>query len=171
MRKILAIGIMVSLIWVGLAAQNIFGAFQINTVPQGANITLYGTNYFLGSTPTNVYSVQMDQFMTYSMGVPGRHFALLVTKPGYIPIKQEIFVPYSKVHQQDAIKNPTTINIYLTPQPVYAPQYAPPCPPAPPSPPHHYQPHHPPKPPTPHKPQRPVTPPRPPKYPAKPRKW
>ncbi len=122
-----------------LSAQNMFGAFQIHTVPQDAVVTLYGTSQYLGNTPTEVFPVMMDQFMTYYYGTPGRAFSLLITRDGYLPLKQDIFVPYTKAHQVDAMRYPTVFNFYLSAVPVYQPPLWYPVPPS--RPPHHGRPH------------------------------
>ncbi len=129
-----------------LNAQNMFGAFQIQTTPQDAIVTLYGTNQYLGNTPTQVFPVLMDQYMTYWYGTPGRAFTLLISKEGYISMKQDIFVPYNKAHQIDALREPTVFNFYLSKVPVYPPHvWQPPCPPYYPYPPwpywHPHKPH------------------------------
>lgn len=123
-----------------LGAQNMFGAFQIHTYPEDAIISLYGTNQYLGNSPTNVFPVMMDQFMTYYYGTPGRAFSLLISKPGYISMKQDIFVPYNKVHQVDAMREPTVFSYYLSPLPVVPPSYWQPRPPQAPCPPHYHRP-------------------------------
>lgn len=102
-----------------LSAQNIFGAFQIYTEPIGATITLYGTNQYLGSTPSQAIPITMDQYMTYNWGVPGRVFDLLISKPGYIPIRYQIFVPYNARYQWDALRNPTVFHFDLQRQPMH----------------------------------------------------
>ena len=128
-----------------LGAQNVFGAFQVQTYPQDAVVTLYGTNQYLGNTPTSVFPVMMDQFMTYYYGTPGRAFSLLISKPGFISMKQDIFVPYNKVHQVDAMREPTVYSFYLSPAPVCPPPYwqppSPPYYPNPPQKPWHSRPH------------------------------
>jgi hypothetical protein len=97
-----------------LGAQSMFGAFQINTEPQGAMITISGTNQCIGTTPSQAIPIIMDQSMVYNCGIPGREFSITITKEGYYPIQQDIFVPYNKSYQQDALRNPTTFNFYLT---------------------------------------------------------
>lgn len=128
-----------------LTAQNMFGAFQIQTYPQDAVVTLYGTNQYMGNTPTVIYPVIMDQFMTYYYGIPGRAFTLLISKPGYISMKQDIFVPYNKAYQVDAMREPTVFSFYLSPVPPCPPPYwQPPILPYPYNPPHNPKPpHHP----------------------------
>lgn len=101
-----------------LSAQNIFGALQIYTEPVGASITLYGTNQYLGSTPSQAIPITMDQYMTYNWGVPGRVFDLVISKPGYIPMRQQIFVPYNARHQRDALRHPTVFHFNLQRQPM-----------------------------------------------------
>lgn len=154
-----------------LGAQNMFGAFQIITEPSGATITLTGTNQYLGSTPSQIFPVMMDQYMVYNCGIPGRVFNIYITKNGYIPIQQEIFVPYNKAWQQDAIRYPTIFSFALTREyvqpPVYCPPPLPPRPARPPRPvfwynwlyprPHYPQPYCPP--PTPPNPPNPPHPP------------
>ncbi len=112
-----------------LSAQNVFGAFQVVTEPQGATITLYGTNQYLGQTPSQAIPITMDQYMTYNWGVPGRVFDLLISKPGYISTRQQIFVPYNCRHQVDALRNPTVFHFSLARQPMppygYWPHYNP----------------------------------------------
>lgn len=108
-----------------LSAQNIFGAFQIYTEPQGASITIYGTNQYLGSTPSQAIPVTMDQYMTYNWGVPGRVFDLLISKPGFIPMRQQIFVPYNHKHQHNALRNPTVFQFNLVRQQIQPPHYWP----------------------------------------------
>ncbi len=108
-----------------LSAQNIFGAFQIQTEPGNATITLYGTNQYLGSTPSQVIPVSMDQYMSYNWGVPGRNFDVVISKQGFIPIRQQIFVPFNYQHQRDALRNPTVFHFSLARQQVQPPPYWP----------------------------------------------
>ena len=107
-----------------LSAQSIFGAFQIVTEPQGAAVTLYGSNQYLGSTPQVTVPFCMDQTMTYNWGNPGRLFDLVISKEGYIPIRQQIFVPFSHKHQIDALRHPQVHHFNLVRQPMHsAPQW------------------------------------------------
>lgn len=114
-----------------LGAQNMFGAFKIVTEPQGAIVTIYGTNQYLGTTPTQVFPILMDQYMTYNYGIPGRSFSVQISKAGYNTITQEIFVPYNRSYQMDAVYNPTIFSFYLAPQYIQPPVYYLPPPPPP----------------------------------------
>ncbi len=102
-----------------LSAQNIFGAFKITTQPQGAIVSLFGTNQYLGTSPNILIPVQMDQSMVYVGGRPGRMLDLLISKPGYISMRQQIFVPYTKKWERDALRNPSVYHftLQLTPPP------------------------------------------------------
>ncbi len=101
-------------LWAGvLNAQNMFGAFKIETSPQGADVIITASNQYIGRTPTQAIPVMMDQFMTYHQGIPGRVFNLVIRKDGFRPLQQTIFVPYTKVHQVDALRNPTVFSYHL----------------------------------------------------------
>lgn len=101
-------------LWAGvLNAQNMFGAFRIETSPQGADVIITASNQFIGRTPTQAIPVMMDQYMTYNHGVPGRVFNLVIRKDGFRPLQQTIFVPYTKVHQVDALRNPAVFSYRL----------------------------------------------------------
>ncbi|MDD3144331.1 MAG: hypothetical protein PHG32_09110 [Candidatus Cloacimonetes bacterium] len=108
-----------------LTAQNIFGAFQVITEPRGATVTVYGTNQYLGTTPTQSVPITMDQYMTYNWGVPGRVFDLVISKRGFIPVRQQIFVPYNHRHQRDALRNPTLFHFSLARQQIQPRPYWP----------------------------------------------
>lgn len=130
-RKVLAL-VILTVIAVNAYSQNMFGAFQIRTEPEGAVVTLYGSNQYLGTTPTQVFPIIMDQYMVYYYGVPGRAYSLLISKEGYIPIKEDIFVPYHKAHEVDAVREPTVFHFLLHRAQVIPP-YPPFTPPMPPN--------------------------------------
>ena len=102
-----------------LSAQNMFGALKITSQPKGAIVSLYGTNQYLGTTPNVLVPVQMDFNMVYVGGRPERILDVLISVPGYISQRQQIFVPYTKVWERDAIRNPTVFHFTLqkTPPP------------------------------------------------------
>lgn len=117
MKRTALLVLMLALTLGVLSAQNIFGAFKITTQPQGAIVSLYGTNQYLGTTPNIAIPVQMDQTMVFVGGRPGRMLDLLISKPGYISMRQQIFVPYTKKWERDAIRNPTVFHFSLQPTP------------------------------------------------------
>jgi hypothetical protein len=105
-------------LWAGLlSAQNMFGAFRIESQPQGADVIITASNQFIGQTPTESIPVMMDQFMTYYYGTPGRVFNIVIRKDGFIPMQETIFVPYTRVHQIDAMRNPTIFRYRLQRRP------------------------------------------------------
>lgn len=118
-RYLIALAILV--LGSSLAAQNTFGAFKIVTSPQGANISLSGTNQYIGQSPTDAIPVQMDQFMGYMYGIPGRYFLLEISKQGFITQTQQIFVPFNRAHQQGALRNPTVFHFQLQRRPQFDP--------------------------------------------------
>lgn len=105
-------------LWAGiLGAQNMFGAYRIESFPRGADVIITGSNQFIGTTPTQTIPVMMDQFMTYWNGIPGRAFNIVIRKDGFTPLQQTIFVPYNRVHQVDALRNPTVFSYRLERRP------------------------------------------------------
>ncbi|MEF3694528.1 MAG: PEGA domain-containing protein [Candidatus Cloacimonadota bacterium] len=109
-------------LWAGmLNAQNMFGAFKIETSPQGADVIITASNQFIGRTPTQAIPVMMDQFMTYYYGTPGRAFNLVIRKDGFRPLQQTIFVPFTRAHQADALRHPTVFNYRLERLPAHNP--------------------------------------------------
>lgn len=119
-QKVMLIALLVLMAGL-LSAQNMYGAFQIITEPYGASITLYGTNYYLGTTPTQAMPIIMDQYMTYNYGTPGRVVDIVVSKLGFVSLRQQIFVPYNRKWESSAVKNPTVF--YFALQPVAQPPY------------------------------------------------
>ncbi len=113
-----------------LSAQEMYGAFQIKTEPKGASITFRGTGQYIGNTPSQVFPVVMDEYTTYNSGIPGRVISLVISKDGYMPLEQDIYVPFNSVNMYDAINNPVVLKFelyrYQTPPPIYIPR---PCPP------------------------------------------
>lgn len=114
-----------------LAAQSMFGAFKIVSDPKGATISLPGTNQVLGNTPSQIFPVFQDQYTSYTNGIPGRVFTILISKPGYQTIQQDIFVPFNCINQYQAIQNPTVFSFDLQRQYGPPPSYCPPPPPRP----------------------------------------
>ncbi len=111
-------------LWAGvLNAQNMFGAFRIETYPQGADVIITASNQFIGRTPTQAIPITMDQYMTYHHGVAGRVFNLVIRKDGFRPLQQTVFVPYTRVHQADALRNPTVFSYRLDRIPMDNPGY------------------------------------------------
>ncbi len=117
-RKALLIALLALLAGL-LSAQNMFGALKITTQPKGAIVSLYGTNQYLGTTPNLVVPLQMNQNTVFVGGRPGRMMDVLISKPGYITQRQQIFVPYTSVRERDAVRNPTVFQFSLqkTPSP------------------------------------------------------
>lgn len=109
-----------------LGAQCMYGAFKIVTEPKGAEITLTGSNQNLGTTPSQIFPIFQDEYTSYANGIPGRVFHIQLSKPGYLPLYQEIFVPYNSQHQQHAINNPTLFSFRLQRQGQQYNSYCPP---------------------------------------------
>lgn len=107
MKRVL-LTISLALLIFGLAAEDaMYGAFRVITKPRGADVTLYDADMYLSRTPTPVYPVWMDEYMDLVEGIPGRHIMLMITKKGYIPIRQEIFVPFTHEDEGDALECPS----------------------------------------------------------------
>lgn len=107
MKRVL-LTISLALLIFGLAAEDaMYGAFRVITKPKGADVTLYDADVYLSPTPTPVYPVLMDEYMDLVEGIPGRHIMLMITKKGYVPIRQEIFVPFTHEDESDALEAPS----------------------------------------------------------------
>lgn len=96
-----------------LSADDLYGAFKIRTIPRGAKVTVYDTDQELGRTPTEIFPVLMDEYFDYYDGIPGRTIEIVITKRGYIPIKEEIFVPLNKGSLRAAIRHPSVYTFRL----------------------------------------------------------
>ena len=96
-----------------LSAGDLYGAFKIRTIPRGAKVTVYDTDQELGRTPTEIFPVLMDEYFDYYDGIPGRTIEIVITKRGYIPIKEEIFVPLNKGSLRAAIRYPSVYTFRL----------------------------------------------------------
>ena len=108
MKRVL-LAISLALLIFGLAAEDaMYGAFRVITRPKGADVTLYDADVYLSPTPTPIYPVLMDEYMDLVEGIPGRHITLMITKKGYIPIRQEIFVPFTHEDEMEALGDPST---------------------------------------------------------------
>ena len=90
-----------------LAGQTMYGAFWVDTLPQQAEIYLYEEDQFLCTTPSPVYPVLMDEDYILKEGIPGRVIGIVIMCEGYLPLKQDIFVPYLWMDQVSALDNPT----------------------------------------------------------------
>ncbi len=101
------------LIAAALSADDLYGAFKIRTIPRGAKVTVYDTDQELGRTPTEIFPVLMDEYFDYYDGIPGRTIEIVITKRGYIPIKEEIFVPLNKGSLRAAIRYPSVYTFRL----------------------------------------------------------
>ena len=107
MKKVL-LTISLALLLFSLAAEDyMYGAFQVKTKPSGADVTLYDPDLYLSPTPTPVYPVLMDEYMELVEGIPGRHIMLMITKKGYVPLRQEIFVPFTHEDEVEALEAPS----------------------------------------------------------------
>ncbi len=98
-------------------------AFQIVTVPEGAVVTVVGTNEYVGTTPTAIFTVKMDQFTGWYGYQPGRWFHLLIRKAGYHPMIQQIFVPFNEKWEDYAKKRPQVFRFFLEPIYYYYPPF------------------------------------------------
>lgn len=101
MNKLVSLMIVLAGACAFLCADSMYGAFQVVTKPSGADVTLYDPDLYLAQTPTPVYPVVMDEYMELREGIPGREIMLMVTKKGYVPLKREIFVPFT--HEADSL--------------------------------------------------------------------
>jgi hypothetical protein len=104
--------LLLSLAWLQ-AEDGMFGAFRIKTKPKGADVTLYDPDIYLCETPSPVYPVVMDESMELREGIPGRAIMLMITKRGYVPLKKEIFVPFTSEDMQEALDNPSEFSFEL----------------------------------------------------------
>lgn len=108
---------MLMLISVGLTglmyADSMYGAFQVTTRPSGADVTLFDPDLYLAPTPTPIYPVVMDEYMELREGIPGRAIMLMITKKGYIPLKREIFVPFTHEVDSLAMNEPSVFSFEL----------------------------------------------------------
>lgn len=96
-----------------LRAESMYGAFQVETKPSGADVTLYDPDVYLSQTPTPVYPVLMDEYMELREGIPGRSIMLMITKKGYVPLKRAIFVPFTHEADSLAIREPSVFTFEL----------------------------------------------------------
>ncbi len=96
-----------------LSAYDLYGAFKIKTVPKGADIYVYDTDQLLGTTPTDIFPVFMDDYMTVRNGIPGREIELVIARDGYVPKREKIFVPLNKLELEDAYDRPTVFSFKL----------------------------------------------------------
>lgn len=104
--------LLLALAWL-CAEDSMYGAFRIKTKPNGADVTLYDPDIYLCDTPSPVYPVMMDEYMDLREGIPGRAIMLMITKKGYVPLKKEIFVPFSSEDMQEAMDNPSEFTFEL----------------------------------------------------------
>jgi len=95
------------------ADDGMYGAFRIKTDPKGADVTLYDPDTYLCDTPSPVYPVVMDEYMELREGIPGRAIMLMITKKGYVPLKKEIFVPFTYENMQEALDDPSEFSFEL----------------------------------------------------------
>ncbi|NLK49646.1 MAG: hypothetical protein GX294_03250 [Candidatus Cloacimonetes bacterium] len=111
--------LIISLVLLGssLAAWNAFGSFSIVTEPAGATVTVLGLNAYLGTTPTQQYPLHFNQNIVWNGGIAGHLFDLYITKDGYIPLVQRVFVPLNAGYPSDAEKNPSIYRFRLQPVP------------------------------------------------------
>jgi hypothetical protein len=99
-----------------IGARTSYGAFQIRTKPQGAKVTLLDNRRFVIETPSHSIPLSSDRYMTYYNGVPGKFIDIVITKKGYLPVKEKIFVPINRRWEKAALKNPTVFRFDLTRQ-------------------------------------------------------
>ncbi|PKN75007.1 MAG: hypothetical protein CVU49_06060 [Candidatus Cloacimonetes bacterium HGW-Cloacimonetes-2] len=140
--KVLAI-IALVLLAGSLNAQNMFGAFVVRTEPSGASVNYSGSNQYIGQTPTQAVAILMDHNLTYNNGTPGRRITLEINKEGYKTLRQQVFVPFNKAHQQDALRNPSVFSFSLRRDDMQSEQNHPNPPYHPNNPNHHNHPNHP----------------------------
>ncbi|NLK50668.1 MAG: hypothetical protein GX294_08470 [Candidatus Cloacimonetes bacterium] len=96
-----------------LHADSMYGAFKVVTSPKGADVTLYDPDLYLAQTPTPVYPVIMDEYMDIQEGIPGRAIMLMITKKGYLPIKEEIYVPFTHESESEAVESPSVFRFEM----------------------------------------------------------
>jgi len=101
----------------------ISAAFQIVTQPEGAIVTIVGTNEYLGTTPTEVFTINMHRGLQWHGNQMGRWFNLMIRKPGYHPLVQLIFVPFNERWEDFAKKRPQIFRFFLEPIYYFFPPY------------------------------------------------
>lgn len=109
-----------------LSAWQVTGSMQISTEPSGATISLAGTGIYLGTTPTQQFNMQTAQNAFWFGGMLGHVFDLQITKNGYYPLIQRVFIPISVCGSSSS---PTVLHFRLTPIPpayYYPVDYKPP---------------------------------------------
>ncbi len=111
-RLLIAALLLLSVAWL-YAEDSMYGAFKVITKPKGADITLYEPDIYLCATPSPVYPVFMDEYMELREGIPGRSITLMITKKGYVPLKKEIFVPFTYADLDEALADPSVFSFDL----------------------------------------------------------
>lgn len=109
-RIILAISLILML--GSLSAQSGYGAVQVIVEPYGASVSWTGPNGFLGNSSTLVYPFQNEHEIVWYGGVPGRFLNVHITKDGYMPIYQNVFVPCHSDYWEACIR-PTVYKVQL----------------------------------------------------------
>jgi len=125
MQKRMILALLVLAVFILPMRANTFtcAAFQIVSEPEGAIVTLVGSNEYLGTTPTEIFTVRMDQFMGWYGYQPGRWFNVMIRKAGYHPMIQQIFVPFNEKWEDYAKKRPQVFRFFLEPIYYYYPPY------------------------------------------------
>ncbi|MCK9335600.1 MAG: PEGA domain-containing protein [Candidatus Cloacimonetes bacterium] len=94
---------------------NKWAAFRIETDPQGATVTVIGTNQYLGTTPTESHAITIDQQLGYYGYTMGKWYDLIIHKAGYYDQVRRIFVPFNERYEDYALKRPQVFKFVLQP--------------------------------------------------------